>query len=96
MSLAGKNSSDDSIKIGYFSWIPFDLLTVVYALLATMAFFLIWDMIEYDFSLIALYPSAFLIVLILFLYRVSSILNIPSFEESAQLDECESSTKELN
>ena len=65
MSLAGKNSSDDSIKIGYFSWIPFDLLTVVYALLATMAFFLIWDMIEYDFSLIALYPSAFLIILIL-------------------------------
>ena len=54
MSLAGKNSSDDSIKIGYFSWIPFDLLTVVYASLATMAFFLIWDMIEYDFSLIAL------------------------------------------
>lgn len=38
----------------------------------------------------------FLIVLILFLYRVSSILNIPSFEEPSQLDECESSTKELN
>ncbi|MGN1399661.1 MAG: sensor histidine kinase [Erysipelotrichaceae bacterium] len=65
MSLAGKSTDNSQIKKGYFNWIPFDILTLVYVLLLFLSACWIESMLNYEFSLLTIYPTILLIVLVI-------------------------------